>query len=90
MKRAWTWLRDLAALTASQRRLLVLSLLLMFVARLASLVLPASSRFLIDNVLRGRPHWALSPRISPPQAPWVIQRSLPPLPSGKYPSTKAC
>lgn len=64
MKRAWAWLRALAALTASQRRLLVLSLLLMFVARLASLVLPASSRFLIDNVLRGGQRWALLPLVA--------------------------
>ena len=73
MKRAWTWLRDLAALTASQRRLLVFSLLLMFVARLASLVLPASSRFLIDNVLRGGQRWVLPPLVAALLAATLVQ-----------------
>lgn len=59
MKRFWACLRALAALTASQRRLLYLSLVLMCLARLASLVLPASSRFLIDNVLRAGQRWVL-------------------------------
>ncbi len=63
MKRSWAWLRTVAVLTASQRSLLCLSLALMFVARLASLVLPASSRFLIDNVLHGGQHWVLLPLV---------------------------
>jgi ABC-type multidrug transport system fused ATPase/permease subunit len=62
MRRSWTW-RTIAALTAPQRQLLWLSLLLMCVARLASLVLPASSRFLVDNVLRGGQRWALLPLV---------------------------
>jgi len=73
MKRAWTWLRTLAALTASQGRLLVFSLLLMFVARLASLVLPASSRFLIDNVLRGGQRWVLPPLVAALLAATLLQ-----------------
>jgi subfamily B ATP-binding cassette protein MsbA len=73
MKRAREWPQTLAALTASQRRLLVLSLLLMFVARLASLVLPASSRFLIDNVLRGGQRWALLPVVSAILAATLVQ-----------------
>src|SRR5579862_3431235 len=63
VKRSWAWLRTVAVLTASQRSLLCLSLALMFVARLASLVLPASSRFLIDNVLHGGQHWVLLPLV---------------------------
>ncbi len=73
MKRAREWPRTLAALTASQRRLLVLSLLLMFVARLASLVLPASSRFLIDNVLRGGQRWVLLPLVGAILAATLVQ-----------------
>ena len=73
MKSAWAWLQTLAALTASQRRLLVLSLLLMFVARLASLVLPASSRFLIDNVLRGGQRWVLLPLVGAILAATLVQ-----------------
>jgi ABC-type multidrug transport system fused ATPase/permease subunit len=63
VRRALAWLRTIAALTVAQRRLLYVSLALMFVARLASLVLPASSRFLIDNVLRAGQRWALLPLV---------------------------
>ena len=63
MRRALAWLRTIAALTTTQRRLLCFSLALMFVARLASLVLPASSRFLVDNVLRAGQRWALLPLV---------------------------
>ncbi|HEV2116460.1 MAG TPA: ABC transporter ATP-binding protein [Terriglobales bacterium] len=63
MRRALAWLRTIAALTAAQRRLLYCSLALMCVARLASLVLPASSRFLVDNVLRAGQRWALLPLV---------------------------
>jgi ABC-type multidrug transport system fused ATPase/permease subunit len=73
VKRAWAWLRALATLTAPQRRLLGLCLLLMFVARLASLVLPASSRFLIDNVLRGGQRWALLPLVGAILAATLVQ-----------------
>ena len=61
MRRLWACLRAFAALMRSQRRLLYISLALMCVARLASLVLPASSRFLIDNVLRAGQRWVLPP-----------------------------
>jgi subfamily B ATP-binding cassette protein MsbA len=73
MKRGWAWLRTLAAPTAPQRRLLILCLLLMFVARLASLVLPASSRFLVDNVLRGGQRWALLPLVGAILAATLVQ-----------------
>ena len=73
MKRIGAWLRALAVLTASQRRLLGLSLGLMFVARLASLVLPASSRFLIDNVLRGGQGWELLPLVGLILAATLVQ-----------------
>jgi ATP-binding cassette, subfamily B, putative efflux pump len=73
VRRAWAWLRTLAALTISQRRLLGLSLALMFVARLASLVLPASSRFLIDGVLRGGQRWALLPLVGAILAATLVQ-----------------
>ncbi len=63
MRRPWTWLRTLAALTTPQRRLLGVSLALMCVARLAGLVLPASSRFLVDNVLRRGQRWELLPLV---------------------------
>ncbi len=63
VRHPWTWLHTLAALTAPQRRLLGFSLALMCVARLAGLVLPASSRFLVDNVLRRGQRWELLPLV---------------------------
>ncbi|MGE5206666.1 MAG: ABC transporter ATP-binding protein [Chlamydiota bacterium] len=60
-------------MTAPQRRLLCLSLALMFVARLAALVLPASSRFLVDNVLRARQTWALLPLVGAIAAAILVQ-----------------
>lgn len=64
MNRISRSLRTLLTLTSSQRRLLGLGIGLMFVARLASLVLPASSRFLVDNVLRARQRGALLPLVA--------------------------
>lgn len=73
MRRVWACLRSFAVLTASQRRLLGLSLLLMFVARLASLALPASSRFLVDNVLRAGQSWMLLPLLGVIAGATIIQ-----------------
>jgi ABC-type multidrug transport system fused ATPase/permease subunit len=73
VRRAWAWLRTIFSLTAPQRRLLCLSLALMFVARLAALVLPASSRFLVDNVLRARQSWALLPLVGAIAAATLVQ-----------------
>ena len=60
-KNAWKNLPDVWALMKPRRGLLVLGFLLMAVNRVAGLVLPASTKYLVDNVITKRQVQLLTP-----------------------------
>ena len=60
-KPRFTGWRDAAGLVWTHRARLSLGLVLMFISRLAGLVLPASSKYLIDDVIGGRRYDLLLP-----------------------------
>ena len=72
-KSAWKSLPDVWALMKPRRGLLALGLVLMAVNRLAGLVLPASTKYLVDNVINLRQIQLLTPIVLGVLAATVIQ-----------------
>jgi ABC-type multidrug transport system fused ATPase/permease subunit len=72
-KNAWKNLPDVWALMKPRRGLLALGFLLMAVNRLAGLVLPASTKYLVDNVIGKRQIQLLTPIVLAVLAATVVQ-----------------
>ena len=72
-KNAWKNLPDVWALMKPRRGLLALGFLLMAVNRLAGLVLPASTKYLVDNVIGRRQIQLLTPIVLAVLAATVVQ-----------------
>jgi ABC-type bacteriocin/lantibiotic exporter with double-glycine peptidase domain len=72
-KQAWKSLPDVWALIHPRRRLLIGGLALMAVNRVCGLVLPASSKYIFDNVVTKRQENLLLPIIGTILAATIIQ-----------------
>jgi ABC-type multidrug transport system fused ATPase/permease subunit len=72
-KNAWKNLPDVWALIKPRRGLLALGFVLMAINRLAGLVLPASTKYLVDNVISKRQIQLLTPIVLGVLAATVIQ-----------------
>jgi ABC-type multidrug transport system fused ATPase/permease subunit len=72
-KNAWRNLPDVWALMKPRRGLLALGFVLMAINRLAGLVLPASTKYLVDNVISKRQIQLLTPIVLGVLAATVIQ-----------------
>src|ERR1700736_6273367 len=72
-KNAWKNLPDVWALIKPRRGLLALGFLLMAVNRVAGLVLPASTKYFVDNVIRKRQIQLLTPIVLAVLAATVLQ-----------------
>jgi ABC-type multidrug transport system fused ATPase/permease subunit len=72
-KNAWKNLPDVWALMKPRRGLLALGFVLMAINRLAGLVLPASTKYLVDNVISKRQIQLLTPIVLGVLAATVIQ-----------------
>ncbi len=72
-KNAWKNLPDVWALMKPRRGLLALGFVLMAINRLAGLVLPASTKYLVDNVISKRQIQLLTPIVLAVLAATVVQ-----------------
>jgi ABC-type multidrug transport system fused ATPase/permease subunit len=72
-KNAWKNLPDVWALMKPRRGLLALGFVLMAINRLAGLVLPASTKYLVDNVISRRQIQLLTPIVLAVLAATVVQ-----------------
>jgi subfamily B ATP-binding cassette protein MsbA len=72
-KNAWKNLPDVWALMKPRRGLLALGFLLMAINRLSGLVLPASTKYLVDNVISKRQIQLLTPIVLAVLAATVVQ-----------------
>src|SRR6202047_4887437 len=72
-KNAWKNLPDVWALMKPRRGLLALGFLLMAINRLSGLVLPASTKYLVDNVITKRQIQSLTPIVLAVLAATVLQ-----------------
>src|ERR1700682_6347526 len=72
-KNAWKNLPDVWALMKPRRGLLALGFLLMAINRLSGLVLPASTKYLVDNVISKRQIQLLTPIVLAVLAATVLQ-----------------
>jgi subfamily B ATP-binding cassette protein MsbA len=72
-KNAWKNLPDVCALMKPRRGLLALGFVLMAINRLAGLVLPASTKYLVDNVISKRQIQLLTPIVLAVLAATVVQ-----------------
>src|SRR5467141_3622719 len=72
-KNAWKNLPDVWALMKPRRGLLALGFLLMAINRLSGLVLPASTKYLVDNVIGKRQIQLLTPIVLAVLAATVVQ-----------------
>jgi len=72
-KKAWKNLPDIWALIKPRRGLLALGFVLMAINRVSGLVLPASTKYLVDNVLTKRQIQLLTPIVLSVLAATVIQ-----------------
>jgi ABC-type multidrug transport system fused ATPase/permease subunit len=72
-KNAWKNLPDVWALMKPRRGLLALGFVLMAINRLAGLVLPASTKYLVDNVISKRQVQLLTPIVLAVLAATVVQ-----------------
>src|SRR6266852_4371793 len=72
-KNAWKNLPDVWALIKPRRGLLALGFVLMAINRVSGLVLPASTKYLVDNVLTKRQIQLLTPIVLSVLAATVIQ-----------------
>src|SRR6266849_2448945 len=73
LKKAWKNLPDTWALIKPRRGLLALGFVLMAINRVSGLVLPASTKYLVDNVLSKRQIQLLTPIVLSVLAATVIQ-----------------
>jgi len=73
LKKAWKNLPDIWALIKPRRGLLALGFVLMAINRVSGLVLPASTKYLVDNVLSKRQIQLLTPIVLSVLAATVIQ-----------------
>ncbi len=73
LKKAWKNLPDIWALIKPRRGLLALGFALMAINRVSGLVLPASTKYLVDNVLTKRQIQLLTPIVLSVLAATVIQ-----------------
>ena len=73
LKKAWKNLPDIWALIKPRRGLLALGFVLMAIYRVSGLVLPASTKYLVDNVLSKRQIQLLTPIVLSVLAATVIQ-----------------
>ncbi len=73
LKKAWKNLPDIWALIKPRRGLLALGFVLMAINRVSGLVLPASTKYLVDNVLTKRQIQLLTPIVLSVLAATVIQ-----------------
>src|SRR5713226_3025036 len=72
-KNAWKSLPDVWALMKPRRGLLALGFVLMAINRLSGLVLPASTKYLVDNVISKRQIQLLTPIVLAVLAATVVQ-----------------
>jgi len=72
-KNAWKSLPDVWALVKPRRGLLALGFVLMAINRLSGLVLPASTKYLVDNVISKREIQLLTPIVAGVLAATVVQ-----------------
>src|SRR2546429_8781481 len=73
-KNAWKNLPDVWALIKPRRGLLALGFVLMAINRLSGLVLPASTKYLVDNVISKRQIQMLTPIVAGGHCGTGIQR----------------
>src|SRR5260370_16456958 len=76
-KNAWKNLPDVWALMKPRRGLLALGFVLMAINRLSGLVLPASTKYLVDNVIGKRQIQLLTPIVLAVLAATVLQGLTP-------------
>ena len=72
-KNAWKSLPDVWALIKPRRGLLALGFVLMAINRVSGLVLPASTKYLVDDILGKHHYWLLRPLILAVVAATLIQ-----------------
>src|SRR5438094_10655518 len=73
-KNAWKNLPDVWTLMKPRRGLLALGFVLMAINRLSGLVLPASTKYLVDNVISKRQSQMLTPIVAGVLGATVIQQ----------------